>query len=136
MSQAGAFWDVGSERGREVVALGIAATLTAACLDVLLAGRLTMFFDLAFVAVCLGLAALVRRQDFWTVGLLPPLLMLAVFTLLALLARDAVADPRDNVVQAVVSGVAHHGVALFAGYVLCLGCLGWRMRADLGRVLV
>jgi hypothetical protein len=136
VSRAGAFWDVGSERGREVVALGIAATLTAVCLDVLLVGRLTMFFDLAFVVVCLGLAALVRRQDFWTVGLLPPLLMVAVFTLLALVARDAVADPRDGVVQAVVSGVAHHGVALFVGYALCLGCLAWRMRSDLARVLV
>ena len=64
------------------------------------------------------------------VGRMPPLLMLAVVTLLALVARDAVADPRDNAVQAIVSGVVHHGVALFVGYLVCLGWLGWRLRSE------
>ena len=131
-----AFWDVGSEPGPAVVALGVAATLTAVTIDVVLVGRLTMFFDLAFVALCLALAVLVRRRDFWTVGLLPPLLMLAVFTFLAIIARDTIADPRDNTVQAVVSGVAHHSAALFAGYTLCLACLGWRARREVRQVLV
>ena len=130
------FWDAGSEPGRAVVALGVAATLTAVTIDVVLVGRLTMFFDLTFVALCLALAVLVRRDGFWTVGLLPPLLMLAVFTFLAVIARDTIADPRDNTVQAVVSGVAHHSAALFAGYVLCLGCLGWRARREVRQVLV
>ena len=130
-----AFWDVGSEPGRAVVALGLATTLTAVTIDVVLVGRLTMFFDLSFVVLCLALAALVRRGDFWTVGLLPPLLMLAVFTFLSLVARETIAHPRDNAVQAVVSGVAHHSAALLAGYVLCLGCLGWRARVEVRRVL-
>jgi hypothetical protein len=80
--------------------------------------------------MCLGLAALVRRQDFFAVALLPPLLMVAVFTFVALVARDALADPRDSLVQAVVSGVATHGVGLFVGYALCLGWLGWRLRQE------
>jgi hypothetical protein len=92
-----AFWTVGHEPGRQVVALGVALTLTAVSLDVLLVGRLTFFFDLCFVALCL---------------------------------RDAIADPRDSLVQAVVSGVATHGVALFAGYALCLGWLGWRLHRE------
>lgn len=133
---ADALWDVGSEPGRAVVALGVAATLTAVTVDVVLVGRLTMFFDLAFVALCLALAALVRRSDFWTVGLLPPLLMLGVFTFLAIIARDTIADPRDNTVQAVVSGVAHHSAALLVGHGLCLGCLGWRARREVRQVLV
>ena len=130
MTQAHAFWEVGREPGRSVVALGVAVTLTAVSIDVLLVGRLTLFFDLCFMVLCLGLAALVRRQDFFLVALLPPVLMTTVFTFIALVARDALADRRDSVLQAVVSGVATHGLALFVGYALCLGWLGWRLHRE------
>lgn len=132
MNRVHAPWEAGSERAHQVVALGVALALTAVFLDVWLVGHLTFFFDLCFVALCLGLAALVRRDGFFVVALLPPLLMVAVFAFVSLVARDAVADPRDNLVQAVVSGVATHGVALFAGYVLCLGWLAWRIRSEPG----
>jgi hypothetical protein len=122
--------EAGTEPGRQVVALGFALTLTAVSLDVVMAGRLTLLFDLAFISTCLLVAVLVRRGDFFTVSLLPPLLMLGVVTLLALVARGAVADPGDGVIQAIASGVAHHGIALFAGYVLALGWLGWRLRSE------
>jgi hypothetical protein len=127
---AEAFWEVGHEPGRQVVSLGVAVTLTAVSIDVALVGRLTLFFDLCFVVMCLGLAALVRRRDFYLVALLPPLLMTTVFGFVALVARSAVADPRDSLLQAVVSGVATHGVALFVGYALCLGWLGWRLHRE------
>ena len=130
VNQADAFWEVGREPGRQVVSLGIAVTLTAVSIDVLLVGRLTLFFDLCFMVLCLGLAALVRRRDFYMVALLPPLLMTAVFAFVALVARDAVADPADNLLQAVVSGVATHGIALFIGYALCLGWLAWRLHRE------
>ncbi|MCF6376649.1 hypothetical protein L2K70_03455 [Nocardioides KLBMP 9356] len=130
MDQAGAFWEAGREPGRQVVALGVAVALTAVSIDVLLAGRLTLFFDLCFMALCLGLAALVRRRDFYLVALLPPLLMTAVFTFVAAVARDVVADPADSLVQAVVSGVATHAVALSLGYALCLGWLVWRLHRE------
>jgi hypothetical protein len=127
---AEAFWEVGHEPGRQVVSLGVAVTLTAVSIDVALVGRLTLFFDLCFVVLCLGLAALVRRRDFYMVALLPPLLMTTVFAFVALVARSAVADPRDSLLQAVVSGVATHGVALFVGYALCLGWLAWRLHRE------
>jgi hypothetical protein len=127
VTQADTRWQAGREPGRQVVSLGVALTLTAVALDVLLVGSLTLFFDLCFVALCLGLAALVRRQDFYLVALLPPVLMVVVFGFVAVVARDAIADPRDSILQAVVSGVATHGVALFVGYALCLGWLGWRL---------
>jgi hypothetical protein len=127
---AEAFWEVGHEPGRQVVSLGVAVTLTAVSIDVTLVGRLTLFFDLCFVVMCLGLAALVRRRDFYLVALLPPLLMTTVFGFVALVARSAVADPRDSLLQAVVSGVATHGVALFVGYAICLGWLAWRLHRE------
>ena len=94
VNQAEAFWEVGREPGRQVVSLGVAVTLTAVSIDVLLVGRLTLFFDLCFMVLCLGLAALVRRRDFYLVALLPPVLMACVFAFVALVARDAIADPR------------------------------------------
>ena len=130
MTQEDASWEVGHEPGRQVVSLGVAVTLTAVSTDVLLAGSLTFFFDLCFMALCLALATLVRRRDFYLVALLPPVLMTVVFGFVALVARDAVADPRDSLLQAVVSGVATHGVALFVGYALCLGWLGWRLHRE------
>ena len=41
---------------------------------------------------------------------------------------EAIASPRDGMVQAVVSGLAHHSVALIAGYALCLITLLARQR--------
>lgn len=120
----------GQEPGRQVAVLGVALTLTAVAIDVVLVGELSIFFDLCFITACGVLAAAVRRSDLFTVALLPPLLMLGVFTFVALVARDAVADPRDNLVQAVISGVAHHSVALFVGYALCLGWVVWRLRRE------
>jgi hypothetical protein len=57
-------------------------------------------------------------------------LLTAVFAFVALVARSAIADPSDSLLQAVVSGVATHGVALFIGYALCLGWLAWRLHRE------
>lgn len=137
MSHTRAIWDdgrvpgseVGHEQGRSVVALGIAVALTVIVVNVAMVGRVSMFFDLWFVLLCLGLALLVRPQDFFTVAVLPPLIMVGGFVVLALDRPDAIAAASDGVVQAVVSGLAHHSVALVCGYALCLSTLFARQRA-------
>ena len=75
MSHTRAVWDEGREPGRAVVALGVAVALSAIVVNVAMVGRVSMFFDLWFVLLCLGLALLVRPRDFFTVGVLPPLIM-------------------------------------------------------------
>ena len=50
-------WHPGHEPGRQVVALGFALVLSAALLDLAIAGRVTWFFDVVFVATC---AAMVK----------------------------------------------------------------------------
>ena len=129
MSHTRAVWDEGREPGRAVVALGVAVALSALVVNVAMVGRVSMFFDLWFVLLCLGLALLVRPRDFFTVGVLPPLIMVVGFAILAVDRPEAIASPRDGLVQAVVSGLAHHSVALVSGYTLCLVTLLARQRA-------
>ena len=129
MSHTRAVWDEGREPGRAVVALGVAVALTVIVVNVAMVGRVSMFFDLWFVLLCLGLALLVRPRDFFTVGVLPPLIMVVGFAILAVDRPGAIASPRDGLVQAVVSGLAHHSAALVCGYALCLVTLLARQRA-------
>lgn len=111
-----------------MVRLGVAASLALAVLDVALTDGLSVLFDTGFVLLCVALALLVRPSDFYTVGVLPPLLMLGLCLALGLVAPGAVADPADGMAQATVAGLAHHAGALATGYLLCLACLGQRQR--------
>ena len=105
MSHTRAIWDDGREPGRAVVALGVAVALSAIVVNVAMVGRVSMFFDLWFVLLSVGLALLVRPSDFFTVGVLPPLIMVGAFAVLAVDQPEAIATAQDGVVQAVVSGL-------------------------------
>lgn len=116
-------WEQGHEPGRSVVALGFALTLSAAALDVLLSDRVGPVFDVVFVVACVTMALLVRPDDFYVIAILPPVLMLVVLGLLALGEPGWVSRPEDRLLQALISGVSHHALALGFGFALCLGCL-------------
>ena len=122
-------WE-GHTPGNEVAALASALVLTVAAVEVTMVGHLELFFDLCFVVVCLGAALMVRPRDFFTVGVLPPLLMFATMVIVALNGPKVIAAPHDGVVQAVITGLAHHSLALFAGYAVCLLTLLARQRAS------
>ncbi len=113
---------------REVVSLSAAVLLTAALVDLAISDRLGLLYDLAFVTVCVGAALAVRPDDFFTVGTLPPLAMAGVVLLLALAQPAAIAEPQDGIVQATMSGLSGHGIALLTGYAACLAVLGVRRR--------
>jgi hypothetical protein len=128
VSQARTLWEEGREPGRQVVALGVAVALTVVIVDLALVGRVSLFFDLCFIVLCIGLALTVRPTDFFMVGVLPPLIMVGVFALLGLTRPAVIAHPQDGAVQAVVSGLSHHSGALVLGYALCLTTLWMRQR--------
>ncbi|HET9858924.1 MAG TPA: DUF6542 domain-containing protein [Nocardioidaceae bacterium] len=136
MSNGRTLWEEGRQPGRQVVTLAVAFSVLVVTLDLLMSGRLTLFYDLSFVVVCLVAALAVRPRDFFAVGVLPPLLMFATVTVLALLAPGSVAEPGDGLIQAVVSGLAHRAGALVAGYALTLGILALRQLAmrNAGRI--
>jgi len=121
-------WEEGRESGREVVALGFALALTVVIIDVATGVRVGVLFDLCFVALCVALALAVRPDDFFVVGVLPPLLMGGLFVLLGLTKPASIGHPDDGMVQATISGLSHHSIALMTGYALCLGVLYIRQR--------
>jgi hypothetical protein len=122
-------WWEGDTPGNEVAALATALVLTAAAAETALVGQLRLFFDLWFVLVCLGSALMVRPRDFFTIGVLPPLLMAGTMLIVALNGPKVIGAVHDSVLQAVITGLAHHSLALFAGYAVCLGTLYARQRA-------
>lgn len=128
MSRARTVWEEGHEPARQVVALGTAVALTAVLADLTVTGEVTAFFDLAFVLLCLFLALDVHPADFFTVGVLPPLLMVGVFVLLGVTRPSSIGETGDGAVQAVISGLSHHSEALLAGYLVSLVVLLVRHR--------
>jgi hypothetical protein len=103
--------------------------LSVALVESAAGGTLGLVFDGTFVVVCVAAALLVRPRDFFGVGVLPPLGMLAIVAILAAFDRTAVADATDGFGQATVSGLAHHAGALVVGYALTLGLLALRQVA-------
>jgi hypothetical protein len=111
-----------------MVTLGLAVALTVVALDLLITDRVSVLFDIAFVTLSIVLALRVRPRDFFTVGVLPPLVMVVVFVLLGATRPGAVAHPDDSLIQAVISGLSSHSLALVLGYGLALACLAVRQR--------
>lgn len=126
-------WEEGHESGRQMVALGLALALTVAALDLVVTNHVGLLFDLGFVVVCLALALLVHPRDFFTVGVLPPLLMLATIWLLAVTRAESVARAGDGLAQAVISGLSHHSLGLVVAYLSSLAVLVVRVRVRIQR---
>jgi len=117
--------------GRGVLLVGLTGTLAVASVDLLLSGRLTMFFDLAFITLCLWLGRLPARDASYVVAFVPPLLLVGVFAILGAVRPGLLEHPGDGVVQAVIAGLTDHAGALAVGYALCLGALGARLSGRL-----
>jgi hypothetical protein len=112
-----------------VVRASLAALLAVVLVSLVVGNRIGLGFDVAFVLICLAAALWVHPDDFFTVGVLPPLLLAATVVLLSFLDRGAVARAGDALPQAIVSGLAHHALALVVGYGLTLAVLGLRQVA-------
>ena len=100
--------------GSRVTRLAVLAGLVVLALDLAISRQLTCIFDIGFVLVCVGAALAVHPRDFFHVGVLPPLLLLGLISLVAIVHTGWVADAGDGLVQAVVSGLAHRASGLLA----------------------
>ncbi len=121
-------WEEGHLSGSRVVRLAVLAALVVLAVDLLLGPELSLLFDLGFVVLCVAAALAVRPADFFAVAVLPPLLLLGLVLFCAAVEPGWVALPGDNVVQAVVTGLAHRAGGLATAYALVLAVLVIRMR--------
>jgi hypothetical protein len=121
-------WEEGHLSGSRVVRLAVLAALVVLAVDLLLGPELSLLFDLGFVVLCVAAALAVRPADFFAVAVLPPLLLLGLVLFCAVVEPGWVALPADNVVQAVVTGLAHRAGGLAAAYALVLAVLVIRLR--------
>jgi hypothetical protein len=121
-------WEEGRWSGRRVTRFSILVSALLVGADLAATGRIERVFDSGFIVLCVGMALAVRPQDFFRVGVLPPMLLLGVTTVLALGHRSAIAAPDDGIIQSVISGLAHHSGPLLVGYALSLAVLGIRAR--------
>jgi len=128
VTRARTLWDEGTEPGRQVVLLGVALTLTAIAADLVIVSGLGWIFDIGFALACPLLALRVRPEDFFTVGVLPPLLLFGVFLAIGVIDPETIAAHDDGPFQAALTGMASHSGSLLIGYALCLVCLGIRTK--------
>ncbi len=123
-------WEAGRHPGALVVRAVVLVLALVVVLDVVtFDGRLGLPFDVALVVLSVVAALWVRSSDFFTVGVLPPLLLAVTVVVLVVVDQGAVARPGDGALQAVVSGLAHHALALLIGYASTLVLLALRQVA-------
>lgn len=121
-------WEEGRWSSSRVTRFSIFACLLLAAADIAISGRVNDLFDIGFVALCIAMALAIRPSEFFNVGILPPLLILALCTVLSVVHRGWIAPSGDGFIQAIISGLAHHSGGLLAGYAVSLGILAIRTR--------
>ncbi len=126
-------WEEGKSAGGRVAWLAAGGCAAIVLIDLALFDHLGPLFDIGFVLVGITAALAVRPRDFFTVGVLPPFLLLGVLAVLAVVQPGAVAGADDGIGQALVAGLAHHSGALFAADVNVLVVIGIRVRIRMVR---
>lgn len=117
---------------RGVVVLGIALLSGATALQVWLTDSLGWFFAICFVLTVLTTTLLVRSDGFFVVGVLPPLLLLALLTGVAIATPahiDAPVPATAGVVQLVIAGLVAHATPLALAHLSALAIIAARVRA-------
>lgn len=108
----------------------------AAALQLLLSEELGVFFGICFVLASLTAALTVRSDGFFVVGVLPPLLLVAVLTVVAIGAPDAIDAPGladdAGLTQRVIAGIVSQAGALVIGHGGAIAVLGIRIGAAPG----
>lgn len=113
-----------------VVLLACLGTASLALLDRSWTGRLSMFFDLCFVLVCIVAALAVRRSGLFTVGVAPPLVLGVVLTVFTLVDPATLTAQHLAFISTLLTGLAHHATALVAGHGSAIAILAARGTID------
>lgn len=125
---------VGAEPPKALVLLGAAGSMAVlAVLEVLVVGHIGLLVGLGFVVVCIAAALVVRAEDLFTAGVLPPLLMLGLLLAVSLLHPAGIAvralDHGAGTLQVLIAGFVAQAGALVVAHMLALVLVGLRVRA-------
>ncbi|MGL5825890.1 MAG: DUF6542 domain-containing protein [Nocardioides sp.] len=121
-------WVRGCESARAVATLGLALALTLIVTEGSVRDTIGIGFDLGFVCLCVLMALIARPGDFILTGLLPAAVMTAAFALVGATSPGVIAHPEDGWIQATVTALGHHGIALFVGFASCSATLTYRLK--------
>jgi hypothetical protein len=120
-----------------VVAVSAACLGGAAAVQLALTDHLGVFFGICFVLAALTAALLVRTDGFFTVGVLPPPLLLGVLAAVGAVDPSAIDAPGlsddAGLLQRVIAGVVSQAPALVIGHGGALGVIGLRIYSAPGR---
>jgi hypothetical protein len=137
-SRRGASFGAGHELGAgAVVVVSTVCLCGAATVQLALTDHLGVFFGICFVLAALTAALLVRADGFFTVGVLPPLLMLGIVCAVSAAVPSGIDAPglADDAgfLQRVIAGVVSQAPALVIGHGVALGVIGLRVHSALSR---
>ncbi|WP_166375986.1 DUF6542 domain-containing protein [Aeromicrobium phragmitis] len=111
---------------RQAVVLAVAAMLVVTALD-LADGRLGLAFSVGFVLVVATVPVAVRSDAFFTAGVFPPLLFVAVMLAVSAFFDSALVieglPASAGVLGRTLSGTIEFGVPLLIGHALALGAI-------------
>lgn len=112
-----------------IVACAVMGAVTA--VSIALEDALGLFFGVSFVLVALTAALSADIKALYTPGVLPPLLLIALLAIVALLEPQVIDAPglaaNASATQRVIAGVVDHATALVAGHLLALGAIAYRI---------
>lgn len=115
-------------RGTVVCAALALALVTAVDL---LDGRLGVAFSVAFVLICLSAATAVRADGFYTVGVLPPVLIVTALLIVSAIAPHAIVierlPPDTGVFGRTLSATIAQGVPMMIGHGLAIAMIVARL---------
>lgn len=119
--------------GEAAAIVGAVVLGGVAWMTVSLSDRLGTFYGICFVLTALTIALVVDSAGLFIAGVLPPLLMLGVVTMVVVLAPAAIDAPHlaadAGSIQRVIAGIVDHATALVIGHVSALTIIGLRIRA-------
>lgn len=122
--------------GRQAIWLGFAAMAVVTALD-LIDGRLSILFSLGFVLVVLTLPMAVHVGGLFPTGVLPPVLLVATLTVVAIFWPEAIVVdgmPADTgSAGRVLAGTIDRGVTLMVGHGLAIVVIVLRILTAPGR---
>lgn len=116
---------------RQAIIIACVAMTAIAILDVVVDGKLGTLFSVGFILIAVTTPLSVDVRALFAPGILPPLLMIGVILVFAVVAPSAI--PADGLASTagtlprLIAGIIDQATALVVGHLLALGVIALRI---------